>query len=144
MIVVGTAHRMDVAIGGTAIVGVGGGLAELVGFAGIQELAPVRSRGKYMGTAFLFNLPFGAAQAYGTFPGNQADPFQLNYTRHLRRGDGVRGSQSYCAASTLSCSGSSTDLHLEQIHSASPNDKLWHGSTSSAEFSLSAAFQSSL
>lgn len=65
MIVVGTAQRMDVAIGGTAIVGVGGGLAELVGFAGIQELAPVRSRGKYMGTAFLFNLPFGAAQAYG-------------------------------------------------------------------------------
>jgi hypothetical protein len=66
MIVVGTAHRMDVAIGGTAIVGVGGGLAELVGFAGIQEMAPVKSRGKYMGTAFLFNLPFGAAQAYGT------------------------------------------------------------------------------
>ena len=67
MIVVGTAQRMDVAIGGTVIVGVGGGLAELVGFAGIAELAPVRSRGKYLGTAFLFNLPFGAAQAYGIF-----------------------------------------------------------------------------
>jgi MFS family permease len=76
MIIVGTAQRMDVAIGGTAIVGVGGGLAELVGFAGyltkiylliesIAELAPVRKRGLYLGTAFLFNLPFGAAQAYG-------------------------------------------------------------------------------
>jgi MFS family permease len=76
MIIVGTAQRMDVAIGGTAIVGVGGGLAELVGFAGyltniylliesIAELASVRKRGLYLGTAFLFNLPFGAAQAYG-------------------------------------------------------------------------------
>jgi hypothetical protein len=57
---------MDVAIGGTALVGVGGGIAELIGFAGIAELAPVKSRGKYLGTAFLFNLPFAAAQAYGT------------------------------------------------------------------------------
>ena len=65
MIVVGTAKRMDVAIGGTAITGVGGALAELVGFAGIAELAPVRSRGKYLGTALLFSLPFSASQAYG-------------------------------------------------------------------------------
>jgi MFS family permease len=65
MIVVGSAQRIEVAIGGTALVGVGGGVAELIGFAGIAELAPVRSRGKYLGTAFLFNLPFGAAQAYG-------------------------------------------------------------------------------
>lgn len=65
MIVVGTAQRMDVAIGGTAIAGVGGALAELVGFAGIAELAPVRSRGKYLGTALLFSLPFSASQTYG-------------------------------------------------------------------------------
>lgn len=69
MIVVGTAQKIEVAIGGTALVGVGGGVAELIGFAGIAEMAPVRSRGKYLGTAFLFNLPFGAAQAYGIFPG---------------------------------------------------------------------------
>jgi MFS family permease len=71
MIVVGTARRMDVAIGGTAIVGVGGGLAEVVGCAGILEMAPVKSRGKYMGTVFLFNLPFAAAQAYGTSLGTR-------------------------------------------------------------------------
>ena len=65
MIVVGTAKRMDIAIGGTAVAGVGGALAELVGFAGIAELAPVRRRGMYLGTALLFSLPFGASQTYG-------------------------------------------------------------------------------
>jgi len=40
MLVIGTAERMDVAIGGSAIVGVGGAFAELVGFAGISELYP--------------------------------------------------------------------------------------------------------
>lgn len=65
MVVVGTAERMDVAIGGTTVAGVGGAFAELVGFAGIAELAPVRKRGTYLGTAFLFSLPFGACQTYG-------------------------------------------------------------------------------
>ena|SRR5277367_1642789 len=74
MIVAGTAQRMDVAIGGTAIAGVGGGFAEVVGFAGIQELAPVRSRGKYLGTAFLFNLPLCGIQAYGKLLENNVDP----------------------------------------------------------------------
>jgi MFS family permease len=66
MIVVGTAHRMDVAIGGMAIAGVGAGLGELVGAAGISELAPVKSRGKYIGLAFLLILPFSASAAYGS------------------------------------------------------------------------------
>lgn len=44
-IVVGTAHRIDVAIGGSAITGVGSGLAETVGTAALLELAPVKSRG---------------------------------------------------------------------------------------------------
>jgi hypothetical protein len=65
MIVIGTAQRMDVAIGGSAIAGVGGALAELVGFSGIAEIAPIRHRGTYLGTALLFNLPFCASQAYG-------------------------------------------------------------------------------
>ena len=68
MILIGTAGRIDVAIGGSAIAGVGGALAELAGFAGIAEIAPVRSRGTYLGTALLFNLPFCASQAYGTKP----------------------------------------------------------------------------
>ena len=67
MIVIGTAGRMDVAIGGSAIAGVGGALAELAAFAGIAELAPVRRRGTYLGTALLFNLPFCASQAYGIY-----------------------------------------------------------------------------
>jgi hypothetical protein len=68
MIIVGTAHRMDVAIGGMAIAGTGAGLAELIGAAGVAELAPVRSRGKYIGTIFLLILPFSASAAYGSLP----------------------------------------------------------------------------
>jgi len=65
MIIIGTAHRMEVAIGGMAIAGVGAGLGELIGAAGIVELAPVKSRGKYIGAAFLLILPFSASAAYG-------------------------------------------------------------------------------
>lgn len=66
MILVGTAKNINVAIGGSGLTGVGGALAELVGFAGIAEIAPVRHRGTYLGTALLFNLPFTATQAYGS------------------------------------------------------------------------------
>ncbi len=65
-IVTGVAQRVEIAIGGMAIVGVGAGLAEVVGAAAVVEIAPVKSRGKYMGTAFLAILPFGACQVYGT------------------------------------------------------------------------------
>jgi MFS family permease len=65
LIVIGTAKRMPVAIGGFALQGVGGAFAELVGFSGITELAPVVGRGKYMGLALIFSLPFCAGQAYG-------------------------------------------------------------------------------
>ena len=68
MIIVGTAQRMDVAIGGMAIAGTGAGLAELIGAAGVAELAPVKSRGKYIGTIFLLILPFSASGAYGSLP----------------------------------------------------------------------------
>jgi MFS family permease len=65
MIVVGTAHRMDVAIGGMALAGVGAGLSELIAAAGVAELAPVVQRGKYIGIIFLLILPFSASAAYG-------------------------------------------------------------------------------
>jgi MFS family permease len=65
MIVVGTAHKMQVAIGGMAITGAGAGLAELIGAAGVAELAPVRSRGKYIAIIFLLILPFAGSAAYG-------------------------------------------------------------------------------
>ena len=65
MIIVGLAGRMDVAIGGMTITGVGAAFAELVGSAGVSELAPVKSRGIYLGTAFLVVLPFGACSSYG-------------------------------------------------------------------------------
>jgi len=68
LITVGTAHRMEVAIGGTAIIGVGGGLTETVAVAGLLELAPVKSRGKYFGTGILLDLPFGAILTYGMIP----------------------------------------------------------------------------
>ena len=66
MIIVGTAHRMDVAIGGMSIEGVGAGLAELISLAGVAELAPVKSRGKYTGIIFLLILPFAASAGYGS------------------------------------------------------------------------------
>src|SRR5262249_32675176 len=65
MTTIGTAHRMDVAIGGSAIAGVGGALAEIAAVAGLLELAPAKSRGKYIGMALLPNLPFGATLTYG-------------------------------------------------------------------------------
>lgn len=65
MIIVGTAHRINVAIGGMAISGVGAGLAELIGTAGVAELAPVESRGKYVGIIYMLILPFAASSGYG-------------------------------------------------------------------------------
>ena len=65
MIIVGTAHRIDVAIGGMAISGVGAGLAEVIGTAGVAELAPVGKRGWYVGTIYLMILPFAASSGYG-------------------------------------------------------------------------------
>jgi len=56
---------MNVAIGGMAITGVGAGLAEVIGTAGISELAPVESRGKYVGIAYILILPFAASVGYG-------------------------------------------------------------------------------
>ena len=64
LIVVGTAHRMDVAIGGSGIIGIGAGLTETVTVAGLLELAPVKDRGKYFGTGILLDLPFGAVLTY--------------------------------------------------------------------------------
>lgn len=65
MTVVGTAQRMEVAIGGTSLVGVGAGLAELVASAGVMELVPVRARGKYVGILYVMYLPVCGCQAYG-------------------------------------------------------------------------------
>jgi MFS family permease len=48
-----------------AITGVGAGLAEVIGTAGISELAPVESRGKYVGIAYILILPFAASSGYG-------------------------------------------------------------------------------
>jgi MFS family permease len=75
MIVFGFAHRMDVAIGGASIVGVGAGLAEVVGAAGIMEITPVRKRGKYMAIAFLVFLPFGGCPAYGLSTSNATNSY---------------------------------------------------------------------
>jgi MFS family permease len=65
MIIVGTAHRINVAIGGMAISGIGAGLAELIGTAGVAELAPTESRGKYVGIIYMLILPFAASSGYG-------------------------------------------------------------------------------
>lgn len=66
MIIVGTAWRIEVVIGGMAISGVGAGLAEVIGTAGVAELAPVESRGKYVGLVFILILPFAGSAGYGS------------------------------------------------------------------------------
>jgi MFS family permease len=66
MIMVGFAKAINTAIGGMAITGVGAGLAEVIGTAGISELAPVEGRGKYVGIAYALVLPFAASSGYGT------------------------------------------------------------------------------
>ena len=65
MIVVGTAHRMAVAIGGMALAGVGAGIAITIGISGIVELVPVKQRGLYLGTVFLVFTAIAASPAYG-------------------------------------------------------------------------------
>lgn len=66
MIVVGTAHTINVAIGGMALTGVGGGIAHVTGITGIAEMVPVRSRGKYLGTVFLIFFPMAPSSAFGS------------------------------------------------------------------------------
>jgi MFS family permease len=65
MIIVGVSGRIEVAIGGMAIAGVGAGFAEIVGISGIAEIAPAKSRGLYIGSGFLMVLPFGGCAVYG-------------------------------------------------------------------------------
>lgn len=65
MIIVGVSGRIEVAIGGMVIAGVGTGFAEIVGISGIAEIAPAKSRGMYVGAAFLMVLPFGGCAVYG-------------------------------------------------------------------------------
>lgn len=67
MVVVGTAHKMPIAILGMGIAGAGSGITGVIGFAGIVELVPVHSRGRYMGTIFMVFSPMAAATAYGLF-----------------------------------------------------------------------------
>ena len=67
MVVVGTAHKMPIAILGMGIAGAGSGITGVTGFAGIVELVPVNSRGRYMGTIFMVFTPLAASAAYGLF-----------------------------------------------------------------------------
>ena len=65
MVVVGTAHKMPIAILGMGIAGAGSGITGVTGFAGIVELVPVHSRGRYMGTIFMVFSPLAASTPYG-------------------------------------------------------------------------------
>src|SRR5277367_5775384 len=65
MIIVGVARSIELAIAGMGIAGLGSGMAQVIGTAGIAELAPVKSRGTYIGSAFVLVLPFGASSVWG-------------------------------------------------------------------------------
>jgi MFS family permease len=68
LLVIGLAETMAVAIGGNALVGVGAGLAEMIGFAGSLETIPVKSRGKVIGILFVLYLPICGCSTFGTSP----------------------------------------------------------------------------
>ena len=65
MVVLGTAKSMEVAIAGMAIAGAGSGLAQTMGVAGVAEMVPVKSRGKWLGSIYLLFTPMSPASAYG-------------------------------------------------------------------------------
>jgi MFS family permease len=66
MLLVGLAQRIEIAIGGTALVGIGAGLAELIASAGVLESVPVNKRGTYVGFLFLLYMPVMGCSAFGT------------------------------------------------------------------------------
>jgi MFS family permease len=65
IMMMGLTHDINVAMGGMAISGVGAAFSGIIGISGISEIAPMKDRGKYLGTAFLLVLPFGACNEYG-------------------------------------------------------------------------------
>jgi len=65
MIVVGTAHQMNVAIGGMAMAGAGSGIAQVIGIAGVAEVVPVRMRARFLCTIYLIFSPMAPAPGYG-------------------------------------------------------------------------------
>lgn len=65
-VILGTAHRMETAIAGCAIAGVGAGISQSVGIAGAAEMVPVRMRGRVIGNIFMGFCPLAGASAFGT------------------------------------------------------------------------------
>ena len=68
LVTIGVAQSIDVCIGGSALLGVGAALSEIVGTVGILEMASVKNRGYYLAGAFIFLLPWAPSQTYGTPP----------------------------------------------------------------------------
>ncbi len=65
MVICSTAKDMNAFIGGMAIAGVGAGVCELTSLAGTAELAPTRSRGKYVAVLMLSIFPFCPSVLWG-------------------------------------------------------------------------------
>jgi MFS family permease len=116
MLLVGLAQRIEIAIGGTALVGIGAGLAELIASAGVMESVPVHKRGTYVGVLVLLYTPVMGCSAFGTLRSTWfwTLTFQRNYILNIP-GVGVHGFQSSSAASTSSSFLSFTIPLLDQI-----------------------------
>jgi hypothetical protein len=97
-----------------------------VGTAGIAELAPVESRGKYVGIAYILILPFAASSGYGILHLLCDTDIQLNCIPYQQLGDGVRGSMLSSTEALLECFCSSTGLLLESILVNSLNCRFLH------------------
>jgi MFS family permease len=118
-VVVGTAHRMDVASGGSALTGIGSGLAETVGAAGLLELAPAKS------------LTFGAALTYGIVHAVPSNYSSIVSFQHMALGSvappHVRWPQCRLAVHLLSPPGPSASKFTRtlQVGDCHPNRLCW-------------------
>lgn len=64
MVVVSTAHEMNIVIAGQVFAGVGAGINELTALAAASEMAPVSKRGKYVGMLVFTITPFCLSALY--------------------------------------------------------------------------------
>jgi MFS family permease len=142
MLSVGLARRIEIAIGGTALVGVGAGLAELIASAGVMEIVPVNKRGTYVGVLFLLYTPVMACSSFGTLIHVfflETD-IQRNYILKIR-GVGVHGFRLSLLAPILSSFASFTVRPLDQILWVFQKSMFSKGSISSVVFYHSADLQ---
>ncbi|KAK0729714.1 major facilitator superfamily domain-containing protein [Lasiosphaeris hirsuta] len=87
-VICGTAHGMDIFIGGMALSGIGVGINELTAIAGTAELVPTSQRGYYIAVIVLAILPFMPSVLYAQLI---ASRYSWRYIALLTSGTALAG-----------------------------------------------------